>query len=232
MITADRAHPSIGARGIRAPTPGHDGRRRGPPSPFASQARRVQPAASIEPPAARAHRPRRHPARAAVAATRRRPPKGFSTVCRPPRRGGRRPERFDREARRVWLSVRRFLDQVGNPLEWGDIDKILIVQAVAVPGMAGGVLRLFYLIAHPETEPYYDRHMLEVMSALMIAFLIITAGLTILGLHLRATAGPHRLYLHVVNQTWWLTFGVLTYLHGLATTPLWTFFPFIGFICL
>jgi signal transduction histidine kinase/DNA-binding response OmpR family regulator len=130
------------------------------------------------------------------------------------------------------VSAQRFLDRVGNPLEWRDIDKILIIQALAVPGMAGGVLRLFFLLAHPEIEPYYDRHVLEVMAAIMIAFLILTAGLTILGLRLRATAGPHRLYLHVVNQSWWLTFGVLTYLHGLATTPLWTFFPFIGLLCL
>ena len=130
------------------------------------------------------------------------------------------------------VALQRFLNRVGNPLEWRDIDKILIVQAVAVPGMAGAVLRLFFMLAHPEIEPYYDRHMLKVMSVIIIAFLIVTAGLTIIGLHLRATAGPHRLYLHVVNQSWWLTFGVLTYLHGLATTPLWTFFPFIGFICL
>src|SRR5262249_27927718 len=27
-------------------------------------------------------------------------------------------------------------------------------------------------------------------------------------------------------------FGVLAYLHGLPTTPLWTFFPFLGFLCL
>jgi len=57
----------------------------------------------------------------------------------------------------VRAAAQRFLDRVGNPLEWGDIDKALIIQAVAVPGVTGGVPRLFYMLAHRETEPYYDR---------------------------------------------------------------------------
>src|SRR5262249_5030633 len=98
--------------------------------------------------------------------------------------------------------------------------------------MTGGVLRAWFLIRHPETEPYYDRQVLAVLTVLMVVFLFVTLGLTILGLRLRKTPGPHRLYIHVVNQSWWLAFGVLAYLHGLPTTPLWTFFPFLGFLCL
>src|SRR5262249_58720385 len=35
-----------------------------------------------------------------------------------------------------------------------------------------------------------------------------------------------------VNQTWWIPYAVLAYLHGLATTPLWAILPSLGFFCL
>jgi class 3 adenylate cyclase len=126
----------------------------------------------------------------------------------------------------------KWLERVGNPLEWRDIDKALIIQGIVAPGMVGAAFRTRYLLMHPSVEPYYDRGMLQLVNWIVVGFLVLTAVLTVIGLRLRRREGRHRLYLHVVNQTWWLTYAVLAYLHGLATTPLWAIFPFLGFFCL
>ena len=97
--------------------------------------------------------------------------------------------------------------------------------------MVGSWFRTHYLLTHPSVEPYYDRGMLAFANWVIGGFLVLTAVLTVIGLRLRRREG-HRLYLHIVNQTWWLTYAVLAYLHGLATTPLWAIFPFLGFFCL
>src|SRR5262249_53594903 len=126
----------------------------------------------------------------------------------------------------------KWLEQVGNPPEGRDIDKALIIPAIVAPGMVGSAFRARYLLLHPSVEPYYDRGMLALVNWVIVGFLVLTAVLTVIGLRLRRREGRHRLYLHVVNQTWWLTYAVLAYLHGLATTPLWAIFPFLGFFCL
>ena len=126
----------------------------------------------------------------------------------------------------------KWLERVGNPLEWRDIDKALIVQGIVAPAMVGAAFRTRYLLMHPSVEPYYDRGMLELVNWVIVGFLVLTAVLTAIGLRLRRRAGRHRLYLHILNQTWWITYAVLAYLHGLATTPLWAIFPFLGFFCL
>jgi class 3 adenylate cyclase len=66
----------------------------------------------------------------------------------------------------------------------------------------------------------------------VIGFLALTLSLTAMGVRLRRRGQTSRLYIHAVNQTWWLSFGIIAYLHGLPTTPLWAIFPFLGFFCL
>src|SRR5262245_41896080 len=126
----------------------------------------------------------------------------------------------------------RLLDRIGNPLTWGETDKALIVQAIAFPGILAGTLRARYILTHPAVEPYYDRATFARLTWIMSGFLLVTVGLTLLGVWIRRTGRGSRVYLHVVNQSWWLTFAVLTYMHGLATTPLWIFFPLLGLYCL
>ena len=126
----------------------------------------------------------------------------------------------------------RILERVGNPLEWRLLDKALIIQAVVLPGMIGSLLRAEYLATHPEVEPYYDRVAMHLLVRLIFGFLVVTFGLVAVGIRLRRYDGPHRVYVHIMNQTWWLTYAVLTYLHGLATTPLWAIFPVLGLFCL
>jgi class 3 adenylate cyclase len=132
----------------------------------------------------------------------------------------------------VAIPGQRLLDRVGNPLEWPEIDRALIIQAIQVPGTLVMMIRARHLLAHPEIEPYFDRATLGILSSFMIGFMLLTLGFTMVGLHLRRTEGPHRLYLHAVNQSWWLAFAFIAYMHGLATTPLWVIFPFFGFFCL
>src|SRR5262245_3346156 len=129
-------------------------------------------------------------------------------------------------------SGRSWLERIGNPLHWPPIDKALIIQGIVLPGMIGSFVRARYLMGHPEIEPYYDRGTLQIVTSIILGFLVVSGGLTLVGFHLRKRDGPHRLYLHTLNQSWWLTFAVQAYLHGLATTPLWLFFPVLGFFCL
>jgi class 3 adenylate cyclase len=130
------------------------------------------------------------------------------------------------------LSVRGLVDRVGNPLEWREIDKALIIQAVQLPAMVTLLFRGRYLLAHPEIEPYFNRNTLAVLTWIVAGFLVLSFSLTAVGLWLRDGGRTSRLYLHVVNQTWWLALGSIAYLHGLPTTPLWTIFPVLGFFCL
>src|SRR5262249_50255102 len=106
------------------------------------------------------------------------------------------------------------------------------MQSIQFPWMIGAAARSHYLVTHPDAEPYYDRRMLGVLNDYISVFLVVTVILTVIGFRLRGSAGAHRLYLHVVNQSWWLSFAWLAYLHGLATPPLWAIYPFVGFFCL
>src|SRR5262245_429914 len=128
--------------------------------------------------------------------------------------------------------LRKWREQIGIPLEWRDIDRALIIQAIQVPAILALLIRGRYLVAHPAIEPYFDRDTLALLIRVVGSFLLITVVLTLIGLRLRRTGGVHRLYLHAVNQTWWIAFGVGAYFHGLATTPLWAVLPFLGFFCL
>lgn len=134
--------------------------------------------------------------------------------------------------RTVVTSVRSLRDRVGNPLEWRDIDKALIIQAIQVPPLFVAMLRGRYLMAHPEVEPYFDRATLGVLTRYIGGFLLVTLALTAAGLRLRGSDKPHGLYLHAVNLSWWLSFAILAYMHGLPTTPLWAVFMPLGFFCL
>ena len=110
----------------------------------------------------------------------------------------------------------KLLERAGNPLEWRDIDKALIIQGIAAPGMVGAAFRSRYLLLNPSVEPYYDRGMLQLINWVIVGFLVLTVVLTAIGFHLRRREGRHRLYLHVVNQTWWITYAVLAIIVGLV----------------
>jgi class 3 adenylate cyclase len=124
------------------------------------------------------------------------------------------------------------LKRLGNPLEWRELDKALIIQMIQLPAMVVLMWRGFHLLAHPAVEPYYDRATLAALLWFVVGFLALTLTLTAVGIRLRRRGGTSRLYLHAVNQTWWLAFAFIAYLHGLVTTPLWAIFPFLGFFCL
>ena len=146
---------------------------------------------------------------------------------RPGRR--RRVSPTPRTGRRV---IAPLLARVGNPLEWNEVDKVLIVQAIQAPAILVMMLRARHLLAHPAVEPYLDRRTLAVLLGMLWAVLGLTAVFTVVGVLVRRRRRLARWFLYVVMQFWWLGFAVIAYVHGLATTPLWTIFPFIGFYCL
>src|SRR5262249_45529386 len=51
----------------------------------------------------------------------------------------------------------RLLEPFGNPLDWRDIDKTLIIQVIQAPIVFVFMLRARWLMDHPAEEPYFDR---------------------------------------------------------------------------
>src|SRR5262245_17033028 len=136
------------------------------------------------------------------------------------------------EAKRGAALTRRVLERIGNPLEWSDIDKALVVQALQGPMAFVLLLRGRYMIRHPESEPYYDRGLLAILIQLLGLHVGLTVVFVAVGLWLRHAQRGGRGYVYVSVLYWWLVFALIAYLHGLATTPLWTVFPLLGFFTL
>jgi len=134
--------------------------------------------------------------------------------------------------RTSYVMIRRLLDRVGNPLDWNDIDKALVIQVIQVPMVSAMMLRGLYLLRHPELESYFDRDMLWVLTWMLVVHVGLAVVFGAVGLRLRRTGRGVRAYLYVMMQYWWLAFAWIAYIHGPTTTPLWTIFPIVGFFTL
>src|SRR5262245_33995610 len=126
----------------------------------------------------------------------------------------------------------RLLDRVGNPLDWRAIDKTLIIQVIQAPIVFVFMLRGRWLMGHPGEEPYYDRAILGGVVWILRFSVVLSLLQIAIGLALRRRGLWERPYVYAVVVSWWLQYTALAYLHGLATTPLWTVFPLLGFFCL
>jgi serine phosphatase RsbU (regulator of sigma subunit) len=136
------------------------------------------------------------------------------------------------QAKRGAALRQRLLERVGNPLEWNDIDKALVVQALQGPMAFVMLLRGRYMLQHPESEPYYDRGVLAILIRMLAVHVGLTVVFVVVGIWLRHAQRGRRAYLYVVVLYWWLMFAWIAYLHGPATTPLWAVFPLLGFFTL
>jgi class 3 adenylate cyclase len=129
-------------------------------------------------------------------------------------------------------TLARIWERIGNPLEWNDVHKALIILSAAAAFLLAFLPRNLYLIEHPEIEPYISRAALAHMRDVGIGFVIFVALMIPIGLLVRHTKGWRRLYLHVANQSWWLMFAWAAYLVGLVTSPMWVLYIMLGFFCL
>lgn len=129
-------------------------------------------------------------------------------------------------------ALARLWERLGNPLEWDEVQKVLVILGVLVPASIGGLLRASYVIAHPEVEPYVSREALLAMvqgGSAYVAFAVVLAGV---GLWLRRAQRSTRVYAHLANQSWWLLFAWFAYMTGLPTSPIWVIYILFGFMCL
>ncbi len=126
----------------------------------------------------------------------------------------------------------RIWQRLGNPLEWDEVHKALIILVAAAGFLLFFLPRALYLLAHPEVEPYISRAALAHMRDVGIGYVIFAAAMVGVGLLVHRTGRGKRVYLHVANQSWWLVFVWSAYLVGLVTSPMWVLYIMMGFFCL
>jgi hypothetical protein len=126
----------------------------------------------------------------------------------------------------------RLLERFGNPLDWRDIDKTLIIQVIQAPIVFVFMLRARWLMDHPVEEH--------------TSIAIPSPGWSGYCAHLascRCCRSPSGSRCDVEacgsartsmpsSCPGGCSTAALGYLHGLATTPLWAVFPLLGFYCL
>ena len=110
-------------------------------------------------------------------------------------------------ARPALGALERIWERLGNPLEWDEVQKVLIIVGVLVPGTFVALLRAIYLIDHPEVEPYVSRAALAQIGWAIAGYQFFGAILIAVGLFLRRTHRSTRAYAHLANQSWWLLFA-------------------------
>jgi class 3 adenylate cyclase len=129
-------------------------------------------------------------------------------------------------------TVTRLWERVGNPLDWNDVYKALVILTATSCFLLAFLPRDLYLIDHPEIEPYISRAALAHMRDVGLAFVAFAAAMIPIGVLLRHSSRWKRVYLHVANQSWWLLFAWGAYLVGLVTSPMWVLYIMMGFFCL
>src|SRR5213075_2073325 len=90
----------------------------------------------------------------------------------------------------------------------------------------------WWLVDHPEAQPYLDPHVMRLLAWAATAFLCRLAFIVPIGLAVRGMPRGQRSFAHVVALTWWLALAGVTYLHGPVTTPLWALYPTVGLVSL
>ena len=121
---------------------------------------------------------------------------------------------------------------VSDALRWDDASKALLIEGLAVIPLLVYGLRCWYLIAHPEVEPYLNRDAIRVLLWICAIYPLRLPIVVPLGLALRRSPRWGRVFAHFVSQIWWLTLGLTTYMHGPATTPIWLLYPALGLLSL
>src|SRR5262245_26518237 len=121
---------------------------------------------------------------------------------------------------------------VSDALRWDDASKALLIEALLAPPMLVATLRAWYLMKHPEVEPYLNRDALRVLLWVSAIYLLRLPIVVPLGLALRRSPRWGRVFAHFVSQIWWLSLGLATYMHGPSTTPLWVLYPTLGLLSL
>ncbi len=106
-----------------------------------------------------------------------------------------------------------------HPPAWSDLDKCLLWLGIVVTLYGTYLCRVYYLLAHPAVEPYFDRHALGIFGTGMLVATLAAALLFVIALGLRRRASEGLWLLHGANMIWWVWTSISVYGLGPLTTP-------------
>ncbi len=117
-------------------------------------------------------------------------------------------------------SLARLARRYGNPLDWGALDRclLLVVGSLSTVVLIAGGLAV---IERTSLVPFLDAGTVRITHWISAAIIALWTFLIVLGVRLRKTTQKVRWFTHLFAQTWALYFSLLLYLTGTYTTPLW-----------
>ncbi len=113
----------------------------------------------------------------------------------------------------------RGLRALGNPLEWTDIEKTILIFFPPIPFTLFYIFRIRNLLADPTLEPYISRPALGVTQHFLYFIVASFAVLMLLWLGLRRRVGEHDLFVRVVIHSWFVAIAFGSYAVGPFSTP-------------
>jgi diguanylate cyclase (GGDEF)-like protein len=108
----------------------------------------------------------------------------------------------------------------GSPLHWAPVDKATAFLVGSVPFVAGYVIRISYLLTHPEEEPYIARSSLAVVMGILVLTLLAAVVALVVWRSIRRRDPAHPVYTRGVLGVWFATIGLTTYFVGPFTSPI------------
>lgn len=122
--------------------------------------------------------------------------------------------RGGRDTPRARLFAERVVDRLGNPLEWTDVDKSIVLFGAPLPFILFYILRIEQLRAHPEVEPYIDRAALTLVERMLFVMVAVFALLLASWLVLRRREGEHDLFVRIAIHAWFGFMAIAAYAVG------------------
>lgn len=108
---------------------------------------------------------------------------------------------------------------MGNPLEWSDIQKTILVFFPPLPFTLFYIWRVERLLADPTLEPYISRPALGVTQHFLYVISGALGVMLITWLLLRRREGKHDLFVRVVIHSWFIAIALGAYAVGPFSTP-------------
>jgi len=108
---------------------------------------------------------------------------------------------------------------LGNPLEWSDVQKTILVFLPPLPFTLFYIWRVRGLLADPTLEPYISRPALGVTQHFLYAISGALGVMLLTWLVLRRREGNHDLFVRVVIHSWFIAIALGSYAVGPFSTP-------------
>jgi len=108
---------------------------------------------------------------------------------------------------------------LGNPIEWTDIAKTILIFFPPIPFTLFYIWRIRALLTHPELEPYISRPALQSTQHFLYIIVGSFAVIMLLWLVLRRREGKHDLFVRVVIHSWFIAIAFGSYAVGPFSTP-------------